>query len=110
MRNKNETTLLDRDAFVATLKNKLDQANEKIGKLEAHLQDVSADARQQYQQEIDALKARRDAYEQRALELESASLDAWEDMRSGLDKAWQSLSDALEKAKTNFEKSPQLTA
>jgi predicted nucleic acid-binding Zn-ribbon protein len=109
MSNKNERTIGDRDALVADLKNKLDQANAKIDKLEARLQDVSANTRQQYEQEIDALKARRDAYQQRVLELQAASADAWSDLRSGLDEAWQNLADALEKAKTHFEKSPEPT-
>jgi predicted nucleic acid-binding Zn-ribbon protein len=109
MSNINEPTILDRDAFVADLKTKLDQANEKIDKLETRLQDVSANARQQYEQELDTLKARRDAYQQRALELQAASADAWSDLRSGLDEAWRNLADALEKAKTHFEKFPEPT-
>jgi predicted nucleic acid-binding Zn-ribbon protein len=109
MNNKNEPTIRDRDSFVADLKNKLDQANEKIDDLEARLQDVSANTRQQYRQELDTLKARRDAYQQRAQELEAASADAWSDLRSGLDEAWQNLTDALEQAKTHFEKSPEPT-
>jgi len=109
MSNKNDTTIRDRDAFVATLKSKLDQANEQLDELEARLQEVNADVRQQYQQEMDGLKARRDAYKQRAQELEAAGSDAWMDLRSGLDEAWQNLTDALEKAKTRFEKFPQPT-
>ena len=107
MSNKNERTIRDRQVFVDGLKDKLDQANEKIDELEDRLQDVSANVRQQCQREIETLKARRDTYQQRAQELEGASADAWEDLRSGLDEAWQNLADALEKAKTHFEKSPE---
>ena len=55
-----------------------------------------------YQKNLDEWKSRFEDVETKLDGLSSSGGDAWDDMRSGIDKAVNELSDAIENAKKQF--------
>lgn len=92
-----------RDAYVKKLKAKMDEWNAEIDKLEAKASQASADSQIKYQQQIEQLKEQRAEAERRMDELSRASGGAWEDLKAGVDGAWQALGEAIQSASSRFK-------
>ena len=95
--------MVDRDAYVQKMKARLDEWNAEIDRLSAKAAASQADAKLEYDKQIEALKKQRDEAGQRLNELQSVSEDAWEDMRAGVDAAWDKMTDALDTAASRFK-------
>lgn len=64
---------------------------------------AQADAKLEYNKQVEALKKQREEALQRLNELQSASEGAWEDMRAGMDAAWDKMTSALKNAAARFQ-------
>ena len=95
--------MVDRDAFVQTMKAKLDEWNAEIDRLSAKADAAQADTKLEYNKQVEALKKQREDALQRLNELQSASEGAWEDMRAGVDASWDKMTDALKSAASRFK-------
>jgi peptidoglycan hydrolase CwlO-like protein len=93
-----------RDAYVQKLKAKMDEWNAEIDKLQAKADQAEAEAKIEYQEQIDDLKAKRKEMELKIAELQQAGEGAWEDLKQGLENSWEILKGAFAKAKSRFEK------
>jgi hypothetical protein len=91
-----------RDAYVEKMKAKLDEWNADIAKLEAQAKQKEADARVSYQDQIETLKNRRNAAEEKLEKMRKGGSEAWSDLKEGLERAADSLSEALRSAQSRF--------
>ena len=95
---------MNRDEYVQKLKQQLDEWNGEAAKWEAKTREAQAAMKAEAEKQLAALNSRRDeAFYQMKL-LQNASSDAWRDMMSGADKAWKDLQEAIERARSHFEK------
>lgn len=91
-----------KDEFVRKMHSQLDRWNAEIDALSARASAAEADARGEYQKQIDALRARRDEARDKLKSLEAAGENAWEDMKAGVELAWDAVSDAVRSAVSRF--------
>ena len=91
-----------RDEYVAKLKNKLDEWNADIDKLEAKAEVVKEEAKELYEEEVSVVRQHRDNIKLKVNELVESSDEAWEELKTGVEQAWEKLSEAIEKAHSKF--------
>ena len=93
----------ERDAYVEKMKAKLDEWNAELNQLSTKMSAAQADANVEYQKTKEQLIKQRDEAIQRLDKLQSASENAWEDMRKGFESAWgimgKTFSDAMDRFK-----------
>ena len=93
-----------RDEYVEKLKGQLDQWNTEVAKWEAKAQNAQAGARAEYDKHLNELRRRRDQALEQMKRLQAATGDAWVDLVRGADEAWAKMREALEKARSHFNK------
>ncbi len=96
--------MMDRDEYVQKLKTQLDQWNAEAKKWEAKAQEAQSHMKAEYEKQLAAVNSRRDEALYQMKLLQSASLDAWQDMMRGTEEAWKNMSEAFNKARSHFEK------
>jgi len=92
----------NRDAYVQKMKAKLDEWNADIDKLAAKAEAAEADAKITYNVQVENLRAKHAEAEQKLERLGAASEGAWEDMRTGIESAWESIGNATKDAFSRF--------
>jgi len=92
----------ERDAYVEKMKARLDEWNADIAKLEARAKAAKADARLEYEKQIEALKAQQKQAQSQFEKMCESSGSAWKDLRAGVDGAWNSLESAMKSAASRF--------
>lgn len=93
-----------KDDYIQFLHQKIDDWNEDIERLRLKADKIEAETRADLQSEINMLKSKRADIEKRITELTDASAVAWEDMKSGLDLAWEATNNAFQSAASRFLK------
>lgn len=93
-----------RDDHVKKLKSQLDQWNAEIVKWETQAKTAQASMRAEYEKQLAAFRERRDHAIEQLRKVQSASGDAWTELARGADEAWASMSEAFEKARSQFKK------
>ena len=89
----------NRDAFVAKLKAQLDDWNAELDQFEARARKARADQQAAYNQQLADLRRRRDDAQQRLMQLQQASAEAWDEIKRGADDAWAELASAFANAR-----------
>ena len=92
-----------RDAYVEKCKAQLDQLNAKVDLLQANAKEAGADARIKYEQELDQIREKREATRSKLDELQSASEDAWQDVKAGFERSWNAFSESVKRAVQRFD-------
>ncbi|MDZ7700384.1 MAG: coiled coil domain-containing protein [Deltaproteobacteria bacterium] len=92
-----------RDAYVQKLKAKMDEWNAEIDKIEAKADQADAESKIEYEKQLEDLRAKRKDVEDKMAELQQAGDGAWEDLKAGMDNAWDSLGNALKSATSRFK-------
>jgi len=92
-----------KDAFVQKVKAKVDEWNAEIDRLSARADQAEADARIEYHDEIKRLKQYRDDAEHKLKQIQEAGQEAWEDLRSGAEMAYDAMSEAINSARKRFK-------
>jgi uncharacterized coiled-coil DUF342 family protein len=95
-----------KDEYVRKLHAKLDDWNSDLDRLAVRADQIKADARAEYQKQIQDLRSECDDARKKLEELKRVQGDAWEDLKGGMDLAWSALGEAFESAKSRF-KSPE---
>lgn len=93
-----------KDAYLEKLHAKLDEWNAEIDKLKAKLDAAGAEKRVEYQEQIQNLKQKQKEVEQKMATIRSAGGDAWEDLKKGVESAWDAMESAMKAAKSRFNK------
>jgi chromosome segregation ATPase len=92
----------DKSAYRQKLEARLDQWRADIDKLEAKAAELGADARIEYQNQVEELRQKQDQTREKLEELDKASDESWEDLKGGFEKAWDDLGTAVKNATERF--------
>lgn len=93
-----------KDEYIRKMHAKLDELNAEIDALSAKAGGVTADVMKEYHEQIETLKAKQVVSRQKMEELHNAGGNAWEDLKSGIDLAWNAMNEALDSARSRFKK------
>ena len=91
-----------RDAYTARAKAQLDHWNAEMDRWQVKSQDLSAEARKRYEEQMGAALKHRDQAAAKLAEMQAIAGEAWVGMRQGVDDAWGSLRDSLNKVKSTL--------
>lgn len=91
-----------KDAYVTKMHAKLDEWSAEIDNLKAKADVAEANVQLEYEQQISELKLKQNEAHKKLLELKNASDGAWEDLKAGVERAWVSVSSAVESATSRF--------
>ena len=89
---------MDRDAYVEKMKAKIDEWNAEIAKQEAKARAARADMTHKYQEQLEEMKAQRDAFEAKLRKARESNEKVWGDIQDGFDKAWRDMAAAFDSA------------
>ncbi|MGB3918436.1 hypothetical protein J9253_10390 [Thiothrix litoralis] len=78
-------------------------AQAKLAEFQAHAKVVSADTRISYNKQMSELEQRFDDTKARLKELGEASDGAWEDLKEGVETAWNAWSTSVQHAAAKFK-------
>ena len=96
--------MVNRDQYIENLKAQLDQWNAETAKWEAQTKAAQAVMRAEFEKQLAAFRQRRDQAIEQLRKVQSASGDAWMELARGADEAWAKMSEAFEKARSQFKK------
>ena len=96
--------MINREEYVQKLKSQLDQWNAEAAQWEQKAKTAQTHMKAEYEKQLAAVNSRRDEALYQMKLLQSASLDAWQDMMRGTEEAWKNMHDAFNKARSHFEK------
>jgi len=92
----------EKQHYIDKAKARLEQWEAEIDKLKARMDEAGADARIEYREELDDLRKRRTEAKEKLSKLADAGDDAWDDVRQGLEAAWDKAESAFKKARSRF--------
>lgn len=96
----------ERKEFAQRVRQQLEDWDYQLDRLSARLVDLSHEWRQQARQRLITIRNRRDQLETELTELENHSGDAWQDIKAGIELAWDGLKTGLLAARSEFENNP----
>ena len=94
--------MTSRDEYLEKFKASLDEWNAEIDKLESNARRAQADARVQYDKQLEALREMRDDAQAKFSEMQNTTTEAWDVMVKGTETAWQAWGSAFENARSKF--------
>ncbi len=92
-----------KDEYVQKMHTKLDQWNAEIDKLALKADQEKEEARVEYYKQIEELRAGTRHARMRLEELRQAGESAWQDMKAGVEMAWDAIGVAVDSAKSRFK-------
>lgn len=92
-----------RDEYVRKMQLKLEEWNADIDALSAKANEVSADLKNDYNEQIVVLKAKQAAARQKIAEMQKVGESAWQDLKAGMDLAWTAIGESIDSAKSRFK-------
>jgi uncharacterized coiled-coil DUF342 family protein len=87
-----------KESYRQKLKAQLDQWSAEIDKIKARADKADADVKLEYSEQIEDLRVKQQAAKEKLAGLLSASDDAWEDLKAGVESAWLTLGEAIDRA------------
>lgn len=91
-----------KQAYVKKVQARLNEWDVDIEKLKARAEEAEADAKITFHQQIGALREEQREAQAKLDELRASGDDAWEDMKAGVQNAWDSLEKAAKDAMSRF--------
>jgi uncharacterized protein YicC (UPF0701 family) len=102
-----EEEMETKDSYSKKMKAKFDDLNYKWNiernKLEAKAKQAKVDVKKKFEEQLKTLQEKRERMGQKLDQIDTASEDAWKDIKAGVDSAWQSLNEAIKKARSHFD-------
>jgi len=102
-----EEDMETKDSYLKKMKEMFDDLNYKWSierdKLQAKAQHAKVDVKKKYEDRLKTLQEKREKMGQKLDQIDAASEDAWKDIKEGVDSAWQSLNEAIKKARSHFD-------
>ncbi len=93
-----------KDDYLAQMQSQLKKWDAEIDALTAKANDIGAEARDKYYDQLKIMRANREAATQKMHELSSASEAAWQEMQKNMESMWDGMKSAMEKAAHPFKK------
>ncbi len=88
-----------KDEYVEKMKSQLEEWNVKLKDVEKKVEQTT----EKYADEIAYMRKKRDEAKKKISEIQGCSEEAWAEMKIGMDKAWDNLKDAFDKARKKFK-------
>jgi spermidine/putrescine-binding protein len=79
------------------------EIQELLAKAESRATDLKEEGKAQFDQSMEALLNKKQTAAEKLNELNSASAEAWEDIKSGMDSALDELTKAFDRARSHFK-------
>ena len=92
-----------REEYIRKMQAKLEEWNADIDALTAKAGKVSSDVKNEYNEQIESLKAKQAAARQKIEELQHSGESAWGDLKSGIELAWTAMGEAIDSARSRFK-------
>jgi hypothetical protein len=92
-----------KEAYKQKIEAELELAQAKLAEFKAKAKSSAADTRIKYSKQVDELEQKVDATKVKLKELGDASDDAWEQLKVGVESAWDALSTAIRNAAAKFK-------
>lgn len=92
-----------KEAYEKKMQARLDEWSAEIDVLKAKADTAKADARVEYYKQVEELKIKKQAAKAKLAELRKAGDGAWEDLKTGLESAWDSMEKAVKSAASRFK-------
>ncbi len=96
-----------KDSYLEKMKAKFNDLNYKWNiernKLEVKAQNAKVEVKKKFEEQLKTLQKRREKMSQKLDQIDVASDAAWRDIKEGADNAWQSLNEAIKKARSHFD-------
>ena len=98
-------TLEQMQAFREQTETRLAEYKKEIDQLQAKAEKLGRDEKAKAEQQLTALRQKRDEVSEKLKNLSSSSGNAWEQVKSGIEAAMEDLGNAYKKAAAEFSKS-----
>ena len=92
----------DKKSYLQNLADQLHQWDVEIDELNARAGKAKVEAKTEHLNQIDDLRAKKEAAQSQTKQLQEAGDDAWEDMKTGVEKSWTELTGAFVNAFAKF--------
>ena len=92
-----------KEEYQKELQEQLDEWGKEIDKLKVVAGKAKAGLQGEYYKEVEDLRCKQLAAQQKLHEMKESSGDAWEDLKVGVEGAWDSLSEGVKKAASRFK-------
>jgi hypothetical protein len=96
--------MMKRDEYVQSLKKQLDAWNTEASRWEAKAKAAHASMREEFEKQLAAYRRQHDQALERMRQVQASSGEAWKDLVRGTDEAWARMREAVEKARSHFQK------
>ncbi len=93
-----------KEAYQQKIEAQLKEIKAEIDKIRAKAEEASAEAKIAHYKRIEELLSKHQVVSEKLTELKEAGSDSWEDVKAGLELAWDSLSEAVKSAGSRFNK------
>jgi hypothetical protein len=93
-----------REEYQALLERQLNEWKAYTERLKAHADQFGAQAKTQFDQQLELMRAKQNEAWDNLLKLKSASEEAWEQGSKQLDKAWEEMKAASDRLTDQFRK------
>ena len=95
--------MLTRDGYVSKMKLRLDKWNVEMDALEAKVHKGNEDTKVKYQEQLIALRAKRQEGEKQLEAIKSASDDSWEHLKAEAENIRKAFKDSINQFKSHFK-------
>ncbi len=92
-----------RDEYIRKMQTKLEEWNAEISTLTAKAGKVKVEVKNEYNEQIESLKAKQAVARQKIEKLRQAGESAWEELKSDVEKAWTALGEAIDSVRSRFK-------
>ncbi len=92
-----------KDDYVAIMESQIKSWDTEVDKLSAKAEQMNADARAKYAEQLKTMRANRDAAYKKLQEMQAANESAWQQMQAGVDAAWAATKSATDQASALFK-------
>jgi len=96
-----EIDMAMKEDYIKKMKSKLEEWDNEMRKLADR--DIKLDMKKEYQEQVEALKPKMAAARKKMDDLEKASENAWEDLKAGMDMAWNAIAETIQAIKSRFK-------
>lgn len=89
--------------YINKLQAQLDEWAAEVDKLKAKAEGVTADLQIEYNKQLEELKNKQQAANEKLADLKKASEDTWTELKEDIDSKWNSLETTLKSVTSKFE-------
>ncbi|MBN2011042.1 hypothetical protein JW960_16965 [candidate division KSB1 bacterium] len=95
--------MIDKKSYLQKSADKLQQWDADIDELKAKAAKAKAESKAEVAHQLDELQAKKENLQHMLKQLQTAGDGAWDDIRTGFERSWTELKGAYEKASAQFK-------